>query len=145
MIHTILLPTDGSDITEPALKAAMEWLKQVNGKLVVLSVARTLHYNPLSENVPSTDWKAYEEEQRRRSNQILDQVRIIAEQSGVHCETVLEQSDDPAEKIILTAKSHHCDAIFMTAHRRPRLTRLFIGSQTQKVLAHSDLPVMVFH
>ncbi len=144
MIRTILLPTDGSDSSGPALQAALEWLKQVDGRLVVLSVAGTLSYNPLAEEVPSIDWKDYEEKQRRRAQCVLDDVCAHARQAGVPCDTVLEQSDDPATAILDTARKQQVDAIFMASHRRSRLNRLFVGSQTQKVLAHAELPVMVF-
>ncbi len=144
MLSTILLPTDGSESTLPVLSTALDWVKRVNGKLVVLSVAGTLSYNPLAGDIPSIDWRAYEEEQRLRAQRILAQAKAMADAAGVPCDTVLEQSDDPAEKILLTAKTHSCDAIFMAAHRRPRLLRLLAGSQTQKVLAHASVPVMVF-
>lgn len=144
MIKTILVPTDGSDTSRPAITAALDWLRQVDGKLVVLSVADTLSYNPLAEDVPSIDWKAYEAAQRQRAQRILDEVAASARQAGVACDTVLEQSDDPAAMILDTARQRQADAIFMASHRHSRLSRLFVGSQTQKVLAHTGLPVMVF-
>lgn len=144
MIRTILLPTDGSDSSRPALEAALEWLKQVNGKLVVVSVAGTLSCNPLTEEAPSIDWKDYDEKQRQRARRVLDGVCAQATQAGVACEAVLAQSDDPAAAIVDASRTHPVDAIFMASHRHSRLTRLFVGSQTQKVLAHAGVPVMVF-
>lgn len=144
MLKTILFPTDGSESGQPVLNSALELLKQVDGKLIVLSVAGTLSYNPLSEDVPSIDWKDYEAQQRRRAQSVLDDVSAQAAQAGVACDTLLEQSDDPAAVILDTAQKLRPDAIFMASHRRSGLTRLFVGSETQKVLSHASTPVMVF-
>ena len=46
--------------------------------------------------------------------------------------------------VIEIAEKHKCDAIFMASHRRKGLMQMFVGSQTQKVLAHATIPVMVF-
>lgn len=144
MIKTILFPTDGSDSARPALDAALDWLRQVNGRLIVLSVAGKLSFNPLSEDVPSIDWKDYELKQQQRARRVLDQIDADARQAGIDCTTVLEQSEDPADVIVDTARKYAVDAIFMASHRRSGLTRLFVGSQTQKVLSHTSVPVMVF-
>jgi len=70
-------------------------------------------------------------------------VADAAKQAGVACETVTAQSFNPYEEIIEVAKKYQCDAIFMASHGRRGLNRLFLGSETQKVLAHSDIPVLV--
>ena len=53
------------------------------------------------------------------------------------------QAFNPDEEIISAAEKHHCDAIFMASHGRSGLSRLFLGSKTQRVLAHSTIPVLV--
>lgn len=145
MLPNILLPTDGAESSGPVLDVAIDWVKHSGGKLVVLSVAGTLSYSPLAEDVPSIDWQAYEARQRERAQRLLDEACARARAAGIACEPVLEQSDDLAGKIVETAQRLHCDAIFMATHRRSRLMRLFAGSQTQKVLARTNLPVLVFH
>jgi nucleotide-binding universal stress UspA family protein len=53
------------------------------------------------------------------------------------------QSFSPSEEIVNTAKKYGCDAIFMSSHGRKGLSKLFVASETQKVLAHSTVPVLV--
>ena len=64
--------------------------------------------------------------------------------AGVPCETVVEQSEDAARKIVEVADRMQCDAIFMASHRKSALEKLFVGSATQKVLSLTNVPVMVF-
>jgi nucleotide-binding universal stress UspA family protein len=62
----------------------------------------------------------------------------------VPCETRVAESYSPSEEIVRLASELGCDAIFMASHGRKGINRLFVGSETQKVLAHTNLPVMVF-
>ena len=75
----------------------------------------------------------------------MDRLQQLAREHNVEFETVVTQSFDPYKEILDTAHKRHCDAIFMASHGRNGLSKVFLGSQTQKVLAHSDVPVTVFH
>jgi nucleotide-binding universal stress UspA family protein len=59
-------------------------------------------------------------------------------------ETMTAQSFSPYEAIIDTAKAKGCDVIFMSSHGRKGLSAVLLGSETQKVLTHSTIPVMVY-
>jgi nucleotide-binding universal stress UspA family protein len=74
----------------------------------------------------------------------VQRVADAAKSAGVPCETVALLSYSPYEEIIQTAEKFRCDLIFMASHGRRGLTRLFLGSETQKVLAHSTIPVLVY-
>lgn len=144
MFKCILVPSDRSEAVTSPLHAAIALARQLGGKIVLLCVADQLTFNPFSESVPATDWQAYEARERVLALQHLEALRRTVDEAGVRCDPALAQSDTPAQKILETAQQHQCDAIFMSAHRRPRLLQLFVGSQTQKVLAHATVPVMVF-
>ena len=94
--------------------------------------------------MPASEWRQYEKYQRDDAAKNLEPVLIAAREAGVPCDTVIEQGDDPAEKIVAVAQRLGCDAIFMASHRKNALMKLFVGSSTQKVLAHATVPVMVF-
>lgn len=87
--------------------------------------------------------KAYEAEMRKEAQQNVQRIADAANAANVPCETLTPQSLDPYEEIVNAAQKHGCDVIFMASHGRKGLSRLFAGSQTQKVLAHSTIPVLV--
>ena len=57
--------------------------------------------------------------------------------------TEIAHSDLVAESIVEAAKKHDCDLIVMASHGRKGLQRLLLGSETQHVLTHSPVPVLV--
>ena len=67
----------------------------------------------------------------------------MGEGEGVEVKAVLAKSDLVAEAIIAAAKKHKCDLIVMASHGRKGLKRLLLGSETQHVLTHSHIPVLV--
>ena len=74
----------------------------------------------------------------------VKRIAEMAEEAGVPCETVVAQSTKPNEEIVRIADEHDCDCIFMASHGRKGLNKLFIGSETQKVLATAHVPVLVY-
>jgi nucleotide-binding universal stress UspA family protein len=73
----------------------------------------------------------------------VSKVAAAARAAGVPCETVTSMAGSPYEAIVDAAQKHGCDAIVMASHGRKGLNKLFLGSETQKVLAHTNLPVLV--
>lgn len=144
MLSTILVPTDGSSSVDAPLKAALEIAGQTGGKIIAMTVANELPIDPAANSMPASEWKHYEKYLREDAAKNLEPVVIAARKAGVPCDTVVEQGDDPAEKIVAVAQRLGCDAIFMASHRKNALMKLFVGSSTQKVLAHATVPVMVF-
>lgn len=145
MFQTILAPTDGSPLSERAIDAAIQLAKQLHGKLVTISVAEPAPFVALSEAgaIPG-DLEAYEEKALEVARHRVQRVAAAASTAGVPCETVTALSASPYEEIIQAAEKFRCDLIFMASHGRRGLTKLFLGSETQKVLAHSTIPVLVF-
>lgn len=90
------------------------------------------------------DLKAIEDEVFRAAEVNARFIATCAEKAGVSCETHTVKGTHPHEEIIKAAGQYHCDVIFMASHGRKGLDKLFLGSETQKVLAHSTLPVLVF-
>ena len=144
MFSKILIPTDGSETLSSPLEAAIQQVKLTHGKIIALAVAESYPLNPLADNIPYDDIDKYNHHQRELAETNLKAVKSKTEKAGVTCEVICVSSDVPALKIIEIAEKHKCDAIFMASHRRKGLMQMFVGSQTQKVLAHATIPVMVF-
>ncbi|MFC3110531.1 universal stress protein [Undibacterium arcticum] len=145
MFKNILVPTDGSPLSDIAVNAAIEFAQAMSGsKLVALSVAEPYPFSPLTESSIAADSGIYEEKMREVAEQRVQKVADAARQVQIPCETVVAQSFSPYEEIIATANKFGCDVIFMSSHGRKGLNRFFVGSETQKVLAHTTIPVLVF-
>jgi nucleotide-binding universal stress UspA family protein len=145
MFKTILVPTDGSLLSDKAIAAATEFAKFCGGKIVGLSVAEPYPFLPLAEMpVAVPEAGVYEESMQTLAQRHVQKVADAAQIAGVPCEVLVSRSFSPYEEIIATAKKFGCDVIFMASHGRKGLSKLFVGSETQKVLAHSTIPVLVF-
>lgn len=144
MFKTILIPTDGSALSAKAVDAAIEFAKFSGAKVIGLSVAEPYPYAPLAESSMASDPAIYEENMRALAQRHVDNIAEAASKADVRCETLIAQSFNPYEEIIKAANQFGCDVIFMASHGRKGLSRLFVGSETQKVLAHTTVPVLVF-
>lgn len=144
MFNTILVPTDGSELATKAIKAAVEFAKMTHAKLIGLAVAEPYPFSPLGETAFVPDVAGYEKGMQEAAQSHVNQVAALAKEGDVECQTYTALSFDPSEEIIKAAKQYGCDVIVMASHGRRGLDRLLLGSQTQKVLAHSTIPVLVY-
>lgn len=152
MFKKILVPTDGSPLSEKAVDAAVLFAASIDAKIVAISVADPyVPIPPVIEGIP-LDPNFYDEDTRRIFEAQPDQmaksnvhyVKERAEKYGVSCEILTVKSDDPYEEIVRAVKSFECDLIFMASHGRKGINRLILGSETQKVIAYSSVPVLVY-
>ncbi len=100
-------------------------------------------YSTLSEYRPET-LEAFEARNAQAAEQRLAPLVEAAKAANVPCETVSVKSFSPYEAIIDTAGKYGCDVIFMASHGRRGLSAVLLGSETQKVLTHSKIPVLVY-
>jgi len=142
MYKHILLPTDGSELGNKALGDGLQLAKLVGAKVTALTVQPPLR-DYIVEGVAITlseeDRAAYD----RQMMHNLDQAKAKATEMGVEVETVKVENDQPWEAIVEAAKGQGCDLIVMASHGRRGLSALLLGSETQKVLTHSKVPVLV--
>jgi nucleotide-binding universal stress UspA family protein len=143
MFRKILLPTDGSELSLKAINAAAALAKQLGATLVGFTVVEPYSYTGVSEYRPESldDFNARMDE---LANKRLAVVKSVASEQGVTCETHAARSQLPYEAIIDAAKRQGCDLICMASHGRSGLSALLLGSETQKVLTHSSIPVLVY-
>jgi len=144
MFKKILVPTDGSPISEKSAKAAIEFAVATKASIVALSVAQLYPYMLMPEAGAMLDLLSYEEAQDQTAQSNADKLKTLAESAKVGCETIVKRGVHPYEEIIATANDMQCDVIWIASHGRRGLDKLLLGSETQRVLAHSTLPVMVY-
>ncbi|MBB5392225.1 MULTISPECIES: universal stress protein [unclassified Herbaspirillum] len=143
MFKTILVPTDGSERSDKAIVNAIDYAKHCGAKIVGISVAEPYPFSPLAESSMAIDPGLYEDNVRSLAEQHVKKIADAAQAAGVPCQTATMLSFAPDEEIVNAAKTYQCDVIFMASHGRSGLSRIFLGSKTQKVLAHSSVPVLV--
>jgi len=143
MFKHILLPTDGSSLSQVAIQKGVQFAKSIEAKITGISVIpEQTHYLYQTDIVVQVKEETAKQH-RLEANRNLSVIEKAAKDAGVPCETFCEISDDPYEAIIRVAENRGCDLIMMASHGRRGVKGLLIGSETQKVLSHSRIPVLV--
>jgi nucleotide-binding universal stress UspA family protein len=143
MYKRILVPTDGSELSDKAIVGAIELAHALKASVVGVTVTEPYSYSNLSEYRPETI-DDYDDRMAKLGAERLGHVADAASKAGIPVETVSVKSFSPYEAIIKAAGENDCDVIFMASHGRRGLGALLLGSETQKVLTHSSIPVMVY-
>ncbi len=145
MYKHILLPIDGSELSLRAAKAGIELARICQAHVHALHVIapfQTIAY--LGAILAATEY-AYNEEARTHAERYLADVRTLAEAAGVPFDGQVMFGSQPSEMIVQAAKDKQCDLVVMASHGWSGMTRLLLGSETQKVLLSSATPVLVYH
>ena len=142
MFQRILIPTDGSDITQKSVAAALSLAASVGARVYVLSVKEPFPYSAISEMQPTPPQEFFEAQERIAASRV-QAVAALAQAQGVVCETHTLEALHPWEAIIEHAEQKACDLIVMASHGRRGVAALLLGSETQRVLIHSTLPVLI--
>jgi nucleotide-binding universal stress UspA family protein len=145
MYQRILVPTDGSSLSKKAVKSAVQLAKSTGAEIVALHVVPRYPMSYFEGSVVrSPNEVARVEKQWTEHGQNLAQaVQVAAEASGVRAKSVVAKSDMVAEAILSAVRKYKCDVIVMASHGRKGIKRLLLGSETQHVLTHGDVPVLV--
>ena len=145
MFKRILVATDGSTLSKKAVTSAIALAATHDADLVALNVVPRYPkgYFDGAMSFSPDDIALIEKQWADKAHSMLDAVRSRAEQSGVRVKTATANSDLVAESIVAAAKKHKSDLIVMASHGRKGIKRLLLGSETQHVLTHSTLPVLV--
>ena len=141
MFKHILLPIDGSKLSEEAARNAIEFAKSINASVTGFHVIVPDHSLMIPR--PRDTDEQYYEDSRHQAEGYLDAVGRVAHEAGVPYETDYVIASHPYEAIIRAAEAKGCDLIVMASHGRHGVQGLLIGSETNKVLTHTKLPVLV--
>ena len=146
MYKRILVATDGSELAQAAIDAAVSLAALTQGTIVAINVrapeTRYL-YGEAAIVVPPETLAAVREQSKAMARKFLDEVETAARSRGVRCEVVSAEDASPAEAILRTARDKDCDLIVMASHGRGAFSRALLGSETNRVLAHATQAVLV--
>ena len=146
MFKHILVPTDGSSLSTDTAKKAVDFSRETGAKITFFYAKPDYPVAFYGEGAlidPTTPEK-FAEMADKQASEILAAAQKLAAAAGVPCAVSAATSDVPYEAIIDAATSSGCDLIFMASHGRRGLSGLLLGSETQKVLTHSKVPVLVY-
>lgn len=146
MFKHLLIPTDGSALSHQAALAGVELASKIGARVTAFfaaPAATPIVYRdalPVGYKTPAEHAKAI----TKAAKAYLAVIEDAAQAAGVRCQSVHLTNDFPAEAILEAARKRDCDLIFMASHSRRGLRGMLLGSQTQKVLAHARVPVLVY-
>ncbi|MBC7706176.1 MAG: universal stress protein [Rhodoferax sp.] len=145
MYQRILVATDGSTLSKKAVSSAIALAALTGAELVALKVVARypMSYFEGGVAVPATEIARVEKQWAENGQGIVDAVQKSALAKGVKTKAMTVRSDLVSDAIIAAAKKHKCDLIVMASHGRRGIKRLLLGSETQLVLTHSHIPVLV--
>ena len=145
MFKNILVATDGSGTSRRAIKRAVQLAKEQKARLTGFYVGPPWQPATYAEFVPpaSLSPKQHEASVKKAATRHLGVVKKAAAAAHVRCNTFYVMAEFPYAEIIRAAKRNRCDLIVMGSHGRRGISRLLLGSEVSKVLAHSTLPVLV--
>jgi nucleotide-binding universal stress UspA family protein len=145
MFRNILVPTDGSPLSRRAIKKAIQLAKEQNGQVTGYYVGPTWKPRGNDESMPyrMVSPQQHADNVKRTADRILGAVKRASAKANVPCTGSYSTGDYPYLKIVEAANRNRCDLILMATHGRRGISKLLLGSETTKVLAHSTIPVMV--
>lgn len=146
MFKHLLVPTDGSALSQDTVARAVSFAKEAGARITLFyaepeSPAVYAGMGAISSTHATQDIHARLDGAAR---EILDAAAQIAHDAGVEHQRVVLVGSRPYEAIIQAAETHGCDLIFMASHGRKGVSALLLGSETNKVLTHSKIPVLVY-
>ena len=145
MYRHILIPTDGSELAKKAIANAVALARDMGAKVTGL-YAVPEYIPPVDAMVPVYQFPSKEEYERQAAIEaelVLKDVADACTAANVPFELTHGIDSHPYRLILAQAKARSCDLICMSSHGRRGLTAMILGSETQKVLTHGDLPVLV--
>jgi nucleotide-binding universal stress UspA family protein len=145
MYQRILVATDGSTLSKKAVASAIGLAAMTGAELVALKVVARypMSYFEGGVAMPATEIARVEKQWAENGQAIVDAVQKSALAKGVRTKAITVRSDLVSDAIIAAAKKNKCDLIVMASHGRRGVKRLLLGSETQLVLTHSHIPVLV--
>lgn len=145
MYEKILVATDGSKLSEMAVRSAVSLAALTGASLVAIKVVPRYPQSYFEGGLAlqTAEVSRIEKQWADEGQAVVDAVKEMAELQGVKTRAVTTKSDIISEAIIAAAKKHKCDLIVMASHGRKGVKRLLLGSETQQVLTHSHIPVLI--
>jgi nucleotide-binding universal stress UspA family protein len=143
MYKHILIPTDGSELSERAVREGIDLASTVHARVTLLTASMPFHVFATDALMVSDTPQRYADDIEARASARLKGGEQYASSKGVVTNAKHVYAEHPYEAIVDVARASGCDLVCMAAHARKGVAGLVMGSQTEKVLSHTKVPVLV--
>lgn len=143
LFQHLLLPIDGSDLSLRAFSMGLELAGTFGARVLALHVVPPFNSIAYMAELLATAELSYSQQAVQSASRYLDKAKALARAAGVPCQCHYAFGERPHQAILEAVSEHHCDLIVMATHGWHGLNRLMLGSETQKVLLQSTIPVLV--
>jgi nucleotide-binding universal stress UspA family protein len=144
MYRHLLIATDGSELAAKAVAHALALAKALGARATAVTVTDMFPTGPYSPIPMPSVIERYETVATESAAKILSSVSEVAGKFGVACDTLHVKDQTPAEGVVAAAIEKGCDLIVMASHGRRGVSRILLGSQAQKVVTLSPVPVLIW-
>ena len=145
MFKHVLISTDGSPVSNKAAKAGIALARALGARVTAYYAIELMQPIYVEDyGFDQSVIEGIEDSARQAGQKRVDAIGKMAKAAGVPFASVVTKANTAYEGIVDTAKKRRCDVIFMASHGRRGLSKLIMGSVTQKVLMHSKIPVVVY-
>lgn len=146
MFKHLLVPTDGSELSADTVRRAISFAQDAKARITFFFAKPDYPVSFYGEGalIDPTSPEKFAEMAEKQARDILGKCEMLATDAGIASGSVSSTSEIPWQAIIDAAQGAGCDLIFMASHGRRGLSGLLLGSETQKVLTHSTIPVLVY-
>lgn len=145
MFKKILISTDGSELSNQAASAGVDFARRMGAEVLALYVAQPMEAFMGFEGAAVAYAGNYEKDIADRAGKYLTQITDLARTAGVKAQMLTVSSYNAADGIIQAASEEHCDLIFIGSHGRTGLSRLVLGSVSSRVASLSKISTLVYH
>lgn len=145
MYQRILVATDGSKLSKKAVNAAIGLAALAKAELVALKVVPRYPTSYFEGGIAlqPEEIQRVEKQWAEEGQSVVDAVSKAAQAKGVATKAITLKSDVVSDAVLAAVKKHQCDLIVMASHGRKGIKRLLLGSETQHVLTHATVPVLI--
>jgi len=146
MFKHVLVPTDGSPLSGTAVTRSVAFAREIGARVTFFYSQPDFPMPIYGEGalIDPTTPEQFAQAAEQEAQRILNRAKAEAEAASVPADADSQVSETPYEAIIAAAERHGCDLIFMASHGRRGIAGLLLGSETQRVLSHSKIPVLVY-
>ncbi|HEV7123688.1 MAG TPA: universal stress protein [Rhodanobacter sp.] len=143
MYTHILIPIDDDPGSRHAIERGVALAKKIGARVTGFHAMTEFNHAGIVEELLEPPPAELQVLAQAHADKLFASLQREAELAGVQCDTLAKRSEQPHEAIVAAAHANRCDLIVMASHGRHGIARLVLGSQTQQVLNHSGISVLV--
>jgi len=143
MYRHLMVPLDDSPLSADAVQQAVQLARALGAKVTFFHAQADYGASSIGALERVMSPAAFNDQMAGEARAIVAKAEVVARAAGVPHDALVTTSDRPYEAILSAAEARGCDLIFIASHGRRGIKGLMLGSQTQKVLQQTTIPVLV--